>query len=65
VSKLFGTNVVGYHYTGIDGVIEKREREGYAVETWDQSSLNIGEAVIGLADNENPFLFQFTEYKDR
>ncbi len=63
VSGLFGRNVVGYQYFGLDGNLEKREREGYTVESWDQTSLEIGEAIIGLADIEIPFFFQFQEYK--
>lgn len=63
VSGLFGRNVVGYQYFGLDGNLEKREREGYTVESWDQTSLEIGEAIVGLADVEIPFFFQFQEYK--
>ena len=64
VSQLFGSNVVGYQYTGMDNSIEKREREGFAVEAWDQTALTIGTAVIGLADVESPFLFKFEEFKE-
>lgn len=63
VSGLFGRNVIGYQYFGLDGNLEKREREGYTVESWDQTSLEIGEAIVGLADVEIPFFFQFQEYK--
>ena len=48
----------------MDNSIEKREREGFAVEAWDQTALTIGTAVIGLADVESPFLFKFEEFKE-
>lgn len=63
VSEVFGNNVIGYEYTGIDKSIEIREREGYAVETWDQMRLKTGEAIIGLSDVEVPFFFKFQEYR--
>ena len=62
VSELFGPNVIGYQYIGMDNSIEKREREGFAVEDWDQTALSIGTAVIGLADYDCPFLFKFERY---
>ncbi len=62
VTELFGENVVGYQYTGIDRLVEKREREGHTVETWDQLRLKQGQAVIGLADEESPFIFQFPAF---
>lgn len=62
VTDLFGTNVIGYQYMGIDNRPIPREREGNVVETWDQTKLTIGEAIIGLADREAPFLFQFEEF---
>lgn len=66
VTNLYGTNVVGYQYTGIDNMVEKREREGHVVETWDQMSLHAGEAFIRLNTNKTPapFRFQFQYYND-
>lgn len=65
VSSLFGCNVVGYQYSGIDRLVQKREREGYTVESWDQTGLKTGEAIVGLADEDVPFFFQFPMYIDR
>lgn len=62
ISDLFGRNVVGYQYIGIDKMIEKREREGNTVELWDQLKLKQGQAVVGLADEDTPFIFQFPEF---
>lgn len=62
VTELFGENVVGYQYMGIDHLIEKRERDGHTVETWDQLRLKQGQAVVGLADEESPFIFQFSKF---
>lgn len=62
LTELFGKNVVGYQYTGIDKLTEKREREGNTVESWHQMGLRQGQAVIGLADKEVPFLFQFPAF---
>lgn len=62
ISEYFGRNVVGYQYMGMDQLVEKREREGHTVETWDQTALKIGEAFVGLADETSPFFFRFEEY---
>lgn len=59
ISGLFGRNVVSFQYTGIDRQPVKREREGYVVESWDQLALKKGQAVIGIADEPEPFVFQF------
>ena len=62
VSELFGENVVGYQYQGIDRLYNIREREGHTVESWHQTALKQGQAVVGLADETTPFLFQFSEF---
>ena len=59
ISGLFGRNVVSFQYTGIDRQPVKREREGYVVESWDQLALKKGQAVVGIADEPDPFVFQF------
>ena len=59
ITELFGRNIVSYQYTGMDRLLVKKEREGNAVEIWDQLALGKGEAVIGLADKAAPFLFHF------
>lgn len=63
ISELFGRNVVSFQYTGLDRQPVKREREGYVVESWDQLALQKGQAVIGIADEPDPFLFQFEYMK--
>ncbi len=62
VTELFGENVVGYQYMGLDRLVEKRERNGHTVETWSQLGLQQGQAVIGLADEVSPFIFQFSRF---
>lgn len=39
------------------GMIEER-RDGYVIEDWDLMNLKIGQAIVGLPENE-PFVFQF------
>lgn len=63
LTELFGGNVVGYQYKGIDHMLEKREREGHTVEIWDQLRLKQGQAIVGLADRDAPFLFQFPAFQ--
>lgn len=62
ITELFGENIVDYQYTGIDREVEKKDRKGNTVETWDQLRLKQGQAVVGLADEAEPFLFQFEEF---
>ena len=63
ISELFGKNTYCYTYTGPDHKPVKGEREGYVVESWDQLALKKGQAVIGIADEPDPFLFQFEYMK--
>ena len=42
------------------GLIET-QREGNVVEDWDISNLDIGEAIVGLP-NQEPFIFKFDKY---
>ncbi len=66
VTRLLGTNVIGYSYMGVDNMVEKREREGNVVETWDQLGLQTGEAFIRLnhKDVPGPFKFCFQRFED-
>ena len=59
LTELFGKNVIGYQYTGVDRTLVKKEREGNTLEIWDQLLLKQGQAVVGLSDKAEPFLFQF------
>lgn len=64
ISKRFGPNLFVYEYNDMQrNAIVSQEREGNTVEIWDQLNLGLGQAVIGLGYNE-PFLFQFDEYKE-
>lgn len=45
------------------GMIEER-RDGYVVEDWDVTNLNIGQAIIGFPENE-PFVFQFDLWNEQ
>ena len=59
ISKRFGYNVVGYRYYSTSQSPLDREREGYVVEHRHQQKLRRGEAIVGLASQSEPFLFQF------
>ena len=63
VSDLFGNNLESYRYTNAMDEYVIKERDGKTVEVWDQTSLEMGDAVIGLADEQEPFRFHFSEYK--
>ena len=55
---------MAYEYSDMQkSAIVSRERDGNTVEEWDQMNLGLGQAVIGLG-YDNPFLFQFDEYKE-
>lgn len=62
VTSLFGKNIIVYQYLGIDRMMEKKEREGNTVEIWDQTQLKVGEAIVGLVEEDTPFFFQFERY---
>lgn len=62
ITKRFGRNIMIYEYTNMQrNTVSSNERDGFTVEEWDQLSLGVGQAVVGLGDNA-PFLFQFDEY---
>lgn len=62
ITKRFGRNIMIYEYTNIQrNTVSSNERAGFTVEEWDQLSLGVGQAVIGLG-YDAPFLFQFDEY---
>lgn len=63
ISQLFGRNVVEYKYKRLTGSVDPKEREGFTVESWDQTCLESGDAIIGLADVEEPFRFCFELYR--
>ena len=42
------------------GLVEE-QRDGYVVEDWDITNLQVGEAVVGLPYKE-PFIFKFDEF---
>ena len=49
----------GYRYYSASHAPVDREREGYVVEHHHQQALQRGQAVVGLASQSEPFLFQF------
>lgn len=59
ISRRFGPNVTGYRYYNASHAPVDREREGYVVEHRHQQMLQRGQAVVGLASQPDPFLFQF------
>ena len=59
IAKRFGPNVTGYRYYSASHAPVDREREGYVVEHHHQQALQCGQAVVGLASQSEPFLFQF------
>ena len=63
ISSLMGKNVMLYEYTNQltnKNIVE--QREGRTVEEWTQINLDVGQAIVALADRA-PFLYQFDEYK--
>ncbi len=63
ISQLFGKNVVEYRYKKLNGSVDPKERDGYTVESWDQTSLDVGDAIVGLVEVEAPFHFCFENYR--
>lgn len=61
VTRLYGTNLLAYDYRSrLERPVE-REREGHTVEDWDQRRLSMGDAVVGLASQNDPFFFHFSK----
>lgn len=61
VREHFGRNVVLEQLLGSRAPAPER-REGWAVEDWDLSALNKGDAVVGLAEAP-PFRFHFDRFR--
>ena len=64
IKGIFGQNRKQDVYMPIiqtKGLIEE-QRDGFVVEDWDITNLQLGEAIIGLPGSE-PFVFRFDEYK--
>lgn len=59
ITRLFGTNVTAYTYRSKDDRPIDREHNGHTVEDWHQQNLRVGQAIVGLASQPEPFLFQF------
>lgn len=62
ISKVFGKNYYSMNYFNSAGEFVDENREGNSVEDWELMDLEIGQAIIGLA-NFRPFYFQFEEYQ--
>lgn len=61
VSQRFGPNVVSYRYHTHGHQPVDNVREGFTVEHWHQQNLALGQAVIGLASQAEPFMFTFNK----
>lgn len=59
ITQLFGSNVTAYTYRSRDDRPIDREHSGHTVEDWHQRKLRVGQAIVGLASQPDPFLFQF------
>ena len=59
VSHHFGTNLTAYRYHTVNSQPVDRERDGFTVEQWDQTRLTVGQSIIGLSTQNEPFLFRF------
>ena len=59
ISHRYGPNLIAYRYYTAGNQPVDRDREGYTVEEWHQRVLPVGRAVVGLASQDQPFLFQF------
>lgn len=60
VTRLMGPNIQSYRYQTKKGeVTDYQTRSGNTVEQWDQRALKLGQAVVGLASQDEPFLFTF------
>ena len=59
VTRLLGTNVMGYRYYNLMDQPIERERDGNTVESWEQRALKTGEAIISLSSQAEPFYFLF------
>lgn len=60
IKELFGRNrKIEVYATSVQskGMVEER-RDAFVVEDWDVTNLKVGQAIIGLPENE-PFVFQF------
>lgn len=61
VTGLFGTNEYRLQFQKTDGTYDDKIAKGNTVEDWDMTSLNVGEAIVGLPFAK-PFRFQFDDY---
>lgn len=66
IKGLYGKNMRLDSYLPVmknKGMVEET-REGYVVEDWDITNLEIGEAIVGIPGRE-PFVFRFDLYQER
>ncbi len=63
VSGLFGKNIVLESYKLINNDVAEDKRDGNTVEDWDMTSLEVGEAIVGLPFSY-PFRFKFDAYHE-
>lgn len=60
-TNLYGKSIVIDQYKTAKGTISEEKREGNTVEDWVMSTLQRGDAIIGLPE-QRPFLFHFDKY---
>lgn len=58
---LYGKNIVLEQYKSLESPLKQEKREGNTVEDWNITSLEVGEAIIGLPF-VSPFKFKFDLY---
>ena len=62
ISQLYGANVSSYRYYTESNEPVDNVRDGKTVEQWHLQNLQFpGQAIVGLASQETPFLFHFEE----
>jgi len=61
IQNHFGQNMISETFDANNDVASER-RQGWAVEDWELSALQVGEAAVGL-DGSPPFKFKFDLYK--
>ena len=66
IKEQFGQNrKIEVYATNVqDKKMVEERRDGYVVEDWDINNLEIGQAIIGLPEQE-PFLFLFDRYPEK
>ncbi len=62
ICNLMGRNMILESFPEADGSMHYEKREGYLVEDWDLTSLEVGEAIVKLPSTA-PFRYRFDLYQ--